>query len=74
MNLAGVEVILNMREKMEAMQSEVEQLVQFLQRQFDLDPELLSEHIKTALVRVPPSKLVQVEHPKVSGRGRSRQG
>ena len=73
-NLAGVEVILNMREKMEAMQTEVEQLVQFLQRRFDLDPELLSEHIKTALVRVPPSKLVQVEHPKVSGRGRSRQG
>jgi len=73
-NLAGVEVILNMREKMEAMQTEVEQLVQFLQQRFDLDPELLSQHIKTALVRVPPTKLVQVEHSKVTARGRSRQG
>ncbi|MEE8587027.1 MAG: helix-turn-helix transcriptional regulator [Acidobacteriota bacterium] len=59
-NLAGVEVILNMREKMEAMQSEVESLVEYLCHQFDLDSEFFNDRVKTALIRVPPSQLVRI--------------
>ena len=63
-NLAGVEVILNMREKMEAMQSEVESLVEYLCHQFDLDSEFFNDRVKTALIRVPPSQLVRIRERK----------
>ncbi len=63
-NLAGVEVILNMREKMEAMQSEVESLIEYLCHQFDLNSEFLNERVKTALIRVPPSQLVRIRERK----------
>lgn len=54
-NLAGVEVILNMREKMEAMQKEVEELIVFVREQ--LAPG--SRARTNALVRVPATKLVR---------------
>jgi len=53
-NLAGVEIILNMREKMDAMQHEFERFFQYLQSHaeeltnFDIPPEGTSD----ALVRV----------------------
>ncbi len=59
-NLAGVEVILNMREKMERMQHEVEELFHYLEDQVGLDPELFNEKFKNALVPKPPSKPVPV--------------
>jgi MerR family transcriptional regulator, heat shock protein HspR len=58
-NIAGVEVILNMRDKMERMQQEVEDLIRFLSARFDLDPDFFQERMKHALVRVPPSKIVK---------------
>lgn len=54
-NLAGVEVILNMREKMEAMQREVAEMLAFAQGK-------VSEAVSgssSALVRVPASKLAR---------------
>ena len=54
-NLAGVEVILNMREKMEAMQREVEEMIAFAQGQGPREPAYPS----SALVKVPASKLVR---------------
>ncbi|MFQ5741024.1 MAG: helix-turn-helix transcriptional regulator [Acidobacteriota bacterium] len=57
-NLAGVEVILNMRAKMEKMQKEVEQLLEYLRIQVELDPEFLEPRLKDALVRVSPATLV----------------
>ena len=63
-NLAGVEVILNMREKMEAMQREVENLLDYLYSQFNLDSELVNQRFKSALIRVPPSQLVRVRERK----------
>jgi len=54
-NLAGVEVILNMREKMEAMQREVEQMIAFARGQVSRD----SAPTSSALVRVPASKLAR---------------
>lgn len=61
-NLAGVEVILNMREKMEAMQREVENLLDYLYRQFNIDSEAVNQRFKSALIRVPPSQLVRIRH------------
>lgn len=58
-NLAGVEVILNMRRKMEQMQEEVGQLIEFLQRQFEIDPDVF-RGVRNALVRTPPAKPVRV--------------
>jgi MerR family transcriptional regulator/heat shock protein HspR len=54
-NLAGVEVILNLREKMEAMQREVEEIVAYTRGRSSSEPGSPS----SALVRVPASKLVR---------------
>lgn len=54
-NLAGVEVVLNLREKMEQMQTEMREFVAMVQREFTRQPSVSSE-IKHALVRfVPPA-------------------
>jgi MerR family transcriptional regulator, heat shock protein HspR len=55
-NLAGVEVILNMREKMEHMQKQVEEMIAFVRDQ--ISPELAGS-IHNALVRVPAAKIVR---------------
>jgi MerR family transcriptional regulator/heat shock protein HspR len=55
-NLAGVEVILNMREKMEQMQSEMAQMIQFMQEH--LSPTGMAAG-RGALVRVPASMPVR---------------
>src|SRR5512143_3971947 len=52
-NLAGVEVILNMREKMEALQKEVDEVIAFARGQ-SIDPAPVRS---SALVRVPSAKL-----------------
>ena len=63
-NLAGVEVVLNMRDKMEAMRTEVEQLLEFVRVQFGVEGEDLAERFKNALVRVPPSHIVRAPRRK----------
>jgi len=57
-NLAGVEVILNMREKMERMQQDVAEMIAFLQEQ--ISPEMAGS-IRSALVRVPGTKIVRTQ-------------
>jgi len=64
-NLAGVEVVLNMRDKMEAMQHEVDQLLEFVRQHLGVEGDLLTERFRNALVKVPPSKIVQVRRRKV---------
>ena len=54
-NLAGVEVILNMREKMEAMQKEVEEVISFARSHATEEYPSAS----SALVRMPASKLAR---------------
>lgn len=54
-NLAGVEVILNMREKMEAMQREVEEMIAFARGHAPDEPGPSS----AALVKMPTSKLAR---------------
>ncbi len=56
-NLAGVEVILNMREKMEKMQKELEELVKYIQEHIASAEAVGS--VRNALVRVPACKIVR---------------
>ncbi len=55
-NLAGVEVILNMREKMEQMQKQVEEMIEFVKTQ--VSPSLAGS-MRNALVRVPAAKIMR---------------
>jgi MerR family transcriptional regulator/heat shock protein HspR len=54
-NLAGVEVILNMREKMEKMQAEVDEIMAFVRTNLGR----FNQQAPDALVPVPASKLVR---------------
>ena len=53
-NLAGVEIILNMREKMDEMQREFNRFIEFLRQNVSGDILQQDESIKNALVRVRP--------------------
>jgi hypothetical protein len=54
-NLAGVEVILNMRGKIEELQGEVRQFVEFVNRELErMRDRAMQERFRTALVRVGP--------------------
>ena len=55
-NLAGVEVILNMREKMEKMQEQVGEMIAFVREQINASA---SDAFRSALVRVPATKIVR---------------
>ena len=60
-NLAGIEIILNMREKMAEMQRHMEEFTRFVQTEFSRG--LRTAHQKSsgnALVRVPPAKAIRV--------------
>lgn len=60
-NLAGVEVILNMREKIEQMEAEVNIFLEHVQREFFQGREDEFEARKKALVRLRPRGVVKVE-------------
>lgn len=55
-NLAGVEVILNMRERMEKLQKQVEEMIEFVREQ--ISPSVAGS-IRDAMVRVPAAKIVR---------------
>jgi MerR family transcriptional regulator/heat shock protein HspR len=61
-NLAGIEIILNMRERMEKMQEEMQAFVDFVQK--DLMNRLGAdrEHIQNALVRVAPPHMIRTRN------------
>lgn len=58
-NLAGVEVILNMRQRMEWMQGEMGRLLKFLQEEIEKRREGLGGGEGKALIRVPPARLIR---------------
>jgi MerR family transcriptional regulator/heat shock protein HspR len=55
-NLAGVEVILHMREKMGKLQEQVEEIIEFVRDQISQD---LAGSMRNALVPVPAAKLIR---------------
>ena len=58
-NLAGVEVVLNMREKMEKMHRQMEEFVDMVQREL-LSRQTAHQEIKNALVRFVPPRVSRV--------------
>jgi len=59
-NLAGVEVILNMRQKMQLMEVEVNELLEFVKREFFRGKKDEFEARKKGLVRVDQTKIVKL--------------
>ncbi|MBE3112983.1 MAG: MerR family transcriptional regulator, partial [Acidobacteria bacterium] len=62
-NLAGVEVILNMRAKIEEIEAEVNQFLEYVRREFFQGKEDEFERKKRALVSVRPGGVVKVKTP-----------
>jgi len=53
-NLAGVEVILNMRQRVEEMQREMQEFVEYVEREFTNRSPELTQKLHNALVKVTP--------------------
>ena len=72
-NLAGVEIILNMRSKMDRMQAEVNEFMAYVKQELARGLGDWERRLGTALVRSSPTDLVRVESPAAEdGRERGR--
>ena len=69
-NLAGVEIILNMRSKMDRMQAEVNEFMAYVKQELTRGLGDWERRLGTALVRSAPTDLVRVENPAEGGRER----
>ena len=58
-NLAGVEIIMNMRGKMERMQSEVNEFMDYVKHELARGIDDWEQRLSTALVKASPSDLVR---------------
>ena len=58
-NLAGVEIILNMRVKIEAMQHEVNEFMDYVKRELSRGIDDWEQRLSTALVKSSPTDLVR---------------
>lgn len=62
-NLAGIEIILNMRDRMSEMQRQMINFVRFVQEELPWNPDLSDSHrSRNAIVRVPSPRVIRVEH------------
>ncbi len=62
-NLAGVEIILNMRQKMEQMQGEVNEFMEYVKRELARGIDDWEQRLSTALVKSSPTDLVRATPP-----------
>ena len=62
-NLAGVEIILNMRRKIEAMQHEVNEFMDYVKRELSRGIGDWEQRLSTALVKSSPTDLVRASIP-----------
>ncbi|MFB3922431.1 MAG: helix-turn-helix transcriptional regulator [Terriglobia bacterium] len=60
-NLAGIEIILNMRQRMAEMEKEMHAFVEYVRSELLERPAEASEHIQNALVRVAPPILIRAK-------------
>ena len=60
-NLAGVEIILNMRRKMEQMQGEVNEFMEYVKRELARGIDDWEQRLGTALVKASPTDLVRAK-------------
>ncbi len=63
-NLAGIEIILNMKEKMELMQEEFSRFIEELKKEFFEGREDIFESKKNAIVKLSSSSLVVLSNEK----------
>ena len=68
-NLAGVEIILNMRGKMDRMQAEVNEFMAYVKKELARGLGDWEQRLGTALVRSTPTDLVRVERRTRAGSG-----
>ena len=61
-NLAGVEIILNMRRKIEAMQHEVNEFMEYVKGEMVRGIDDWEQRLSTALVKSSPTDLVRTTH------------
>ena len=71
-NLAGVDVILNMRRKMEQMQSEVNEFMDYVKRELARGLDDWEQRLGTALVKSSPADLVPRERPAAASKADER--
>jgi len=64
-NLAGVEVVLNMRKRMEDMQGEMQQFIEYIEREIANRSPELDQKIQHALIKVTPSHVVLAKPNKI---------
>jgi MerR family transcriptional regulator/heat shock protein HspR len=64
-NLAGVEVILNMRQRLEEMQTEMQDFIAYVEREFTTRSPEMSQKIHSALVKVTPPHITVARPRKV---------
>lgn len=60
-NLAGVEVILNMRNKIEQIETEVNEFLEYIRKEYFVGREDEFELRRKALVRISPAKIIKIE-------------
>jgi MerR family transcriptional regulator/heat shock protein HspR len=60
-NLAGVEVVLNMRQKIEEIEGEVNQFLELVRKEFFEGKDSEFEARRNALVRVSPARIVKLD-------------
>ena len=60
-NLAGVEIILNMRRKIERMQGEVNEFMDYVKRELSRGIGVWEQRLSTALVKSAPTDLVRTQ-------------
>jgi MerR family transcriptional regulator/heat shock protein HspR len=63
-NLAGVEVILNMRKKIEQIEAEVNEFLEYLKKEFFQGRESEFDAKKRGLVPISPAKIIKMENSK----------
>ncbi len=63
-NLAGVEVVINMREKIEQIEEEVNMFLEYIRKEFFEGKEEEFELRTKSLVQVRPAKIIRVEREK----------
>src|ERR1041385_9109330 len=71
-NLAGVEVVLNMRQRLEEMQREMQDFIESVEREFQNRSPELNQRIHHALVKVTPPHVTLAKPRK--GEAQARQG
>ncbi|MEA2005697.1 MAG: helix-turn-helix transcriptional regulator [Acidobacteriota bacterium] len=63
-NLAGVEVALNMRERMKQMEEEVNMMLEYIRKEFFEGQEAEFEARRNALIKMSPVKMIKLDKDK----------